>query len=239
MANQDIQMRYRRSVIGPFWISIALAVLIFSIGLLYSQVQHQPFKEFLTFFGCGLLAWTFLMQMISEGCTLVVDSESYLRSVNLPLPVLAARMVFRNFIILLHNAVVIGLMLAIFGQSPGPTAWLAPLALLLYIPIGWFFAIAFGPICARFRDLPQVISSGMQVLFFLTPIFWVPGGSMDRHAVLTVNPFYHLISIVREPLLGRMPTELNWIVSFGVLGTLGVLALLTTAFARKRVFLWL
>lgn len=232
-------MRYRRSVIGPFWISIALAVLIFSIGLLYSQVQHQPFKEFLTFFGCGMLAWTFLTQMIAEGSQVVIESEGLLRSVPLPVPLLAARMVYRNVIILLHNALVIGLMLAILGSAPGPTAWITPLALLLYVPIGWFFAIAFGPICARFRDLPQVISSGMQVLFFLTPIFWVPGGSMDRHAVLTVNPFYHLISIVREPLLGRMPTELNWIVSFSVLGTLAVLALLTTAIARKRVFLWL
>lgn len=239
MANQDIQLRYRRSVLGPFWISIALATLVFSIGLLYSQVQHQPFEEFLTFFGCGMVAWTFLLGMISDGCSVIIDSEAHLRNLRLPTPLLAARVVYRNTIVLLHNLLVIGIMLAIFGRAPDWTGLLAIPGLLLYIPIGLFFAIAIGPICARFRDLPQVISSVMQVAFFMTPIFWIPGSNLDRHVAVMGNPFYHLIEIVRRPLMGDPATAMNWYVSLIALGTVLLLAMISLAVTRKRIFLWL
>lgn len=239
MANQDIAMRYRRSVIGPFWISIAMAVMVFSIGLLFSEVQNQPFKEFLTYFGCSIVAWTFLTSMVNESTGLIQESEGQLRNVALPIPMLAAKMVYRNLVIFLHNALVIGIMLVLFGTPFTAYAGLALFALLVYVPLGWSIGIALGPICARFRDLAQVIASIMQVMFFMTPIFWMPGSNMDRHIVLDANPFYHLIEIFRRPLLGGELPLANWIVSFLVLGSMSLLALVSLAITRKRVFMWL
>jgi ABC-type polysaccharide/polyol phosphate export permease len=239
MANQDITMRYRRSVIGPFWISIAMAVTILAIGLLFSEVQNQPFKEYLSFFGCGLLAWTLLLSFITEGAGIVPESEGHLRNIALPIPVLSAKVVYRNLIIFGHNALVVGLMLALLGQPIEPVALVSLLALMVYISLGLFIGIALAPICARFRDLPQVIGSAMQVMFFLTPIFWIPGANMDRHVVLEANPFYHLLEIFRRPLLGSLPTELNWIVSLSALALSAIAAVIVLGTTRKRIYLWL
>lgn len=239
MANQDIAMRYRRSIIGPFWISIAMAVTVFSIGLLFSQVQKQPFEEFLTFFGCSMLAWTLILAFFTEGSGIVPESEGHLRNVKLPIPMLSAKMVYRNLIIFGHNALVVGLMLALFGVAIKPIAVISLLALLVYIPLGLFIGIALAPICARFRDLAQVIGSIMQVMFFLTPIFWIPGTNMDRNIVLDANPFYHLLEIFRRPLLGSLPTDLNWIVSLGCLAGAAISAVIVLATTRKRIYLWL
>jgi lipopolysaccharide transport system permease protein len=239
MASQDIEMRYRRSILGPFWISIAMAVLVFSIGLLYAEVQNLPFKEFLTFFGCGLLAWTFMSSMMTEGCQLLIESEAHLRNVPLPSTVLAARVVMRNAIILLHNLAVVGLMLIWFGNMPGPTALLALPGYMLYALYGWLFAVTFGPLCARFRDLTQIVGSILQVMFFLTPIFWMPGTNMDRHVAVEGNPFYHLVEITRRPLLGEPATATNWLVALGVTAMIAMCAMLVLQTTRKRVFLWL
>jgi ABC-type polysaccharide/polyol phosphate export permease len=239
MANQDIAMRYRRSIIGPFWISIAMAVMVFSIGLLYSEVQNQPFKEFLTFFGCSLLAWTLLVAFITEGTGIVQESEWHLRNIALPIPMLAAKVVYRNLVIFAHNALVVGLMLWIFGAPLSLFALTSVLALFVYVPMGLFIGIALAPICARFRDLAQVISSIMQVLFFLTPIIWIPGTSMDRHIVIDANPFFHLLEIFRRPLLGGEPSAMNWAVSLACLGVSAILAIVTLALTRKRIFLWI
>lgn len=239
MANQDIAMRYRRSIIGPFWISIAMAVMVFSIGLLFSEVQNQPFKPFLSYFGCSILVWTLLISLVNESSTLIPESEGQLRNIALPIPMLAAKVVYRNLVIFAHNALVVGLMLWFFGTPFTPGAALSVLALLVYVPLGLFLGVAIGPICARFRDLSQVIASFMQVMFFMTPIFWIPGSNMDRHIVLEANPFFHLLEIFRQPLLGGSASAQNWIVSLACLGVVAVLAVISLAATRKRVFMWL
>jgi len=239
MAGQDIKLRYRRSLLGPFWISIAMATTIGAITLLYSEVMNIPFGEFSVWFGAGLLGWVFISSMVSEGCSVVVDNEGSLRGVSLPIPLLAARMVHRNLIIFGHNALVVVALLLIIQGPLSPLALLAPLALLVYLPFGLFSAILLGPVCARFRDLAQVVGSVLQVLFFLTPIFWVPGGQLSRPIIVDANPFYHLLQLLRAPLLGEWPTMLNWQVSIGLTVLLGIGALISLGLTRRNVYLWL
>jgi ABC-type polysaccharide/polyol phosphate export permease len=239
MANQDIMMRYRRSVLGPFWISIATAVLVLGIGTLYAGIQNQDPQEFLTYFGWGQIAWLLLSSMIIDSTQAVLESEGHMRSVSVPLPMLCARIVQRNFVIYMHNAVVIGIMVAIFHKFPSPIGLLALPGLLLYCVLGFMAGLLLGPICARFRDLTQVIVSVVQMVFFLTPIFWVAGAPGSRPIVVDLNPFYHLLEIVRRPLLGDFPTTTNWAVSLGVLLLVTILGFATFGATRRKIFLWL
>lgn len=239
MGNTDISMRYRRSVIGPFWISIAMAAMVLAIGTLFSQVMNQPYQEFLTYFGCGILAWTLLASMIIESCNIVTEAEGHLRSVHIPVPVLGARMVYRNFIIFFHNALVVLVMLALLGHQFSLQNLMALAGLAAYAVLGLMVAIALGPICARYRDLSPLIANVMQIMFFLTPIFWVPGSSLSRPIVVEANPFYHLVQVVRAPLLGETPDPLSWIVVGAAIAIATLAALLSHGLSRRRVFLWL
>jgi homopolymeric O-antigen transport system permease protein len=147
--------------------------------------------------------------------------------------------VYRNFLIFLHNALVIVPMVSLLGAPLTWTALLAIPAVLLYLPFGLFAGLALGPICARFRDLPQLIVSAMQIVFFLTPIFWSPKALTSRHIVVAANPFYHLVEIMRAPLTGHLPTLQNWAVSLATLAVLGVFAWISLAASRRQVYLWL
>jgi ABC-type polysaccharide/polyol phosphate export permease len=239
MAKTDIAMRYRRSLLGPFWISIAMAAMVLAIGTLFSQVMQKPYQEFLTYFGCGILAWTLLSTMITESCIIVTEAEGHLRSIRIPIPVLAARMVMRNFIIFGHNALVVLTMLVLLGHHFAWANILAIPGLMAYAVIGLCAGIALGPICARFRDLSPLVANVIQILFFLTPIFWVPGSSLSRPVVIHGNPFYHLVEVVRRPLLGEAPDMLSWLaVGLIVLVSIAAAAL-SLAYTRRRVFLWL
>ncbi|MBY0565490.1 MAG: ABC transporter permease [Hyphomonadaceae bacterium] len=239
MANQDISMRYRRSFLGPFWLSIALGSLVLGIGLLFAEVQRQPFRDFLTFFGCGMLAWTYLQTVTSEACSCVIDNEDNLRNLPLPVPLLSARVAYRNLVMFAHNAVIIGVMIALLGKPLTLLSLWSLVGLALYLPFALFLGAVLGPICARFRDVPQVIATIMQLMFFLTPILWVPHEAMSRPIIYEANPFYHLLEVVRAPMLGQMPTDMNWIVSVSTVAILGVLAVIVTALTRKQIFLWL
>lgn len=239
LAGQDIQMRYMRSVIGPFWITLAMAALIFGMALLYGGLFNQNFSEYLFYLSCGFLTWFFLQAMVIDASGLVMEAENHLRAIRIPVPVFAARMVARNLIIFLHNAVVVAGVMIYYQFPVNQQTALAIPGLLVLIGIGYFWAITIAPICARFRDIPQVIASVLQIAFFLTPIFWRADQGGVRGEFVMFNPLYHLIELVRAPLHGVAPTELNWIVALSVLGGLVVTALITQATTRRQLFLWL
>ncbi len=238
MAETDIALRYRRSLLGPFWISLAMAAMILAIGGLYSDVMNQPSEAYIAYLGTGLLVWTFLATMINESCGIAIEATHHLRSVNVPLPVLSARMVYRNLIIFVHNAIVVLVALFLFGHGLTPAAWLAAPGVAAIVFCGWFVGVALAPVCLRFRDLASLISSVTQIAFFVTPIFWMPDG-MSRRIVVDFNPLYHLIEVVRQPLLGNPASESNWIVVAALLGMSGAAALVSLALCRRKVFLWL
>lgn len=239
MANQDIGLRYRRSLLGPFWISIAMAMLVLGLGLLYSQIFHQPFKEYISFIAAGLVAWYFLSGMLLESCTVVTEADGHLRALPLPLPLFAARMVYRNLIIFGHNLVVVVIMLLIFQRSLSPMALLMAPGVVVFSVFGFSLSLILGPLSARFRDIPQVVSSLVQLAFFLTPIFWRANQLRPNNPAVHFNPFFHFVELVREPLLGRAPTITNWTFAISVtLASLGV-AVVIQAYTRRKLFLWL
>jgi ABC-2 type transport system permease protein/lipopolysaccharide transport system permease protein len=104
---------------------------------------------------------------------------------------------------------------------------------------GYFTTLVFGPICARFRDIPLVVQSLMQVIFFMTPIFWMPSAVSHRPMFIQGNPFYHFIQLIRAPLLGEPATPLNWQVALWCCGGAAFLSLIVVAMTRKRLTLWL
>lgn len=239
MANQDISLRYKRSVLGPFWISIAMGVTALGVGFLYAEVFQRPMSEYIPYLAVGFMTWNYLAGMIKDGDSIVIESAGHLRSVRIPVPVLAARMVFRNFIILLHNVLVVLLIAVLFGRTLNLWSLMAIPGIFTVGLVGYFCAIILGPIGARYRDVPQTTASTLQLAFLLTPIFWQPHQVMDRSYIVDFNPFYHLVEIIREPMLGGQASAMNWIVSGGVLLALAIGAAASLPKTRGRVSLWI
>ncbi len=64
----DVRQRYRRSTLGPFWITISLAVMVFALGLLYGQIFGQDLREYLPFIAVGFVIWNLISTLILKGC---------------------------------------------------------------------------------------------------------------------------------------------------------------------------
>jgi lipopolysaccharide transport system permease protein len=239
MAGQDIKLRYRRSLIGPFWISAAMAAQVIGLGLLFSSIFMQPVGPFLVYMGAGLLMWGLISTLMLEGCTALVDSEGHLRALPVPTSVLAARLVHRAVIIFLHNAVVIGVLMVFMGLRIEPTMVAAIPGLLLVVAFGYFWTVTMAPLCLRFRDITQVLSSVISIAFFVTPIIWQTSQGRVDAWVIQGNPLYHLVEVVRSPLLGEWPTMLNWAVSGGTVALFAITSLIALSVSRGRVYLWL
>jgi ABC-type polysaccharide/polyol phosphate export permease len=239
MGFQDIQMRYRRSLIGPFWISLSLASMMLALTLVYSQIFHQPLRDYLTYLAPGLLAWTFIQQLVQESCGVITENEGHLKNVPVPITSLAARMVWRNLVVFGHNLITVVILLVIFRVPPGPSALFAIFGVAVYALLGVGLGIVLGPISARYRDLPQVVQNVMQAFFFVTPIFWMPNASIGRTGIIDANPFYHLVELVRAPMLGHPLEPLTYAVVAACLAVVWLLALTTISYSKNRLYFWL
>ncbi|WP_259740509.1 ABC transporter permease [Pseudomonas moraviensis] len=238
---QDVRQRYRRSALGPFWLTISMGVMIGTIGVVFGQIFNSPIHEFLPFLAIGMILWSFMSTVITEGCTGFIAAEGIIKQLPIPLFTHILRMIWRNILILGHNIVIFPLVLLAVGK---PITWLAFISIpgffLALLNLTWI-ALLLGVLCARYRDLPQIVGSLLQVVFYLTPIMWMPNLLPQRAGLylLDLNPVYHIMSVVRSPLIGQLPTATNWWVSVGMAVVGWVVALAIYGRYKRRIAYWL
>jgi ABC-2 type transport system permease protein/lipopolysaccharide transport system permease protein len=234
----DILQRYRRSLLGPLWLTASMAIMVVALGVLYAKLFKTPVENLLPFLCVGLLVWTLIASFLTEAGTLFTSSESYIKQVRLPYSVYAYRSCWSKFIIFAHNAIIYFGVMVYFDIWPGVVAVLAIPGLILVLLNGAIISLCIGMVSARFRDIPQLIASFVQIAFFVTPIFWTPSLLQGRTFILDLNPFYHLVEIVRAPLLGLVPSGTSYL---AVLLITLVNAAVTGAFFarfRSRISYW-
>jgi lipopolysaccharide transport system permease protein len=235
----DIKLRYRGSVLGPFWLTLSTAIMVLSMGVLYAELFHMDLSQYLPFLALSLVLWNALSGMVTEAGVCFTTAEGTIRSMRMPFTVHAARAVIRNILVLAHNALVFVGVFAWFNVWPHP-AMLGPVAfgLLLWILDSFAICVLLGAFCARFRDIPPIIASLMQIAFFLTPIIWKPELIGARAVYLVANPFYPLLAVMRDPLLNANPGHLIWATAVGWSVLLWIGAWLLFVRVRGRLAFW-
>lgn len=238
---QDIRQRYRRSKLGPFWLTISMGVMIGMIGVVFGQVLSTPMDEYLPFLATGMILWTCFSTAVMEGSTAFIDSQGMIRQLNLPLSLYPIRVLWRNIVICGHNVLILPLVFLVVGHDiTWNIFWLMPGFIIFVWNILWI-SLLLGTFCTRFRDMPPIVGSLLQVFFYITPIIWMPNSLNPRSANMLVdpNPVYHILQVVRAPILGICPSSLNWSISI-VVGLFG--SLITLWFFgkyKKRIAYWL
>jgi lipopolysaccharide transport system permease protein len=201
LARLDIRNRYRGSVLGPFWLSLSTAIMVVALGLLYSTLFTLPLDEYLPYLAVSLIVWNLVSQVVTEGCASLTSAEGVIRQLTLPYTVHALRCVFRNAAAAAHSLPLILVVFLFFGHVPGPEALLALPGLLLLGVNAFALSLILGMVCARFRDIPPIISNVLQLAFFMSPVLWKPELLGEQQAWLPLNPFYTLLEVVRGPLV--------------------------------------
>ncbi len=210
---QDIRQAYRRSAVGPFWLTIGMAVQIVTMGLVFGLIFKTELTEYLPFLATSIIFWGLISTAINDGCMTFISSEAMIKQLNLPHYQYVLRTVWRNLVSAGHNLVILPLVLLFFWRFPGWTlVGLIPGLVILVLNIGWVVWLL-GMMSARFRDMPPIVASVMTIAFYVTPVMWYPKlieNNSLAHLLLGLNPIYHWLQIVRLPIMGQWPTLENW-----------------------------
>jgi len=228
----DTVCQYRRSRIGPFWETINVVVMIGGLTLVSSAVFGGNVIGHMGYIGGGIIAWSAISAMITEGPGTFVRYGSLITSTNIDVEVYVGRTVFKALITFAHHLIiyVIGVVFLIV-----PLGWISLLAIpgiVLVFFNGFWVVTVLAFVCARFRDVELIVRNLLQLAFFITPVFWdFQQVADDRRFIVDFNALFHFIEIIRAPLLGHVPSARNYFVVASVTVVGSALALLV----RRRM----
>jgi ABC-type polysaccharide/polyol phosphate export permease len=237
----EVKRRYRRTVIGPFWSTISLGIYLAALGVVGAGLWKQNIAEYVPFLAAGMIVWIMFSTILTEAGTLFLSAAHLFKELRFEYSILVYAAVWRNLIVFLHNLIAFVVVIAILAPQriTFDTLLLFPGLAILLVNAVWV-TLFFGMLCLRYRDVQQFIMSIIQVLLFVTPIFWPPealGGS-GRLVFINLNPIFHLIELVRRPLLGEAPSLLSY--GYSLLVTALGLAFTFAVFSRfrRRIAFW-
>ncbi|MFL6803752.1 MAG: ABC transporter permease [Xanthobacteraceae bacterium] len=236
---QEVKRRYRRTVFGPFWATFSIGMFIGGMSLIWAPLFKTDVSSYLPFLSAGLVTWAFATALITEGCTTYTAGAGIITQLNFPYTVLNFMVVWRNIIVFFHNVlIVIVVILVLRVRISWETLLLIPGILIVAVNGAWM-TLLFGIIGTRFRDIPPLIGNLIQILVFITPIFWLPNQLGESHKVVMFNYMHHLVEVMRAPMLGTAPAKLSYAVT--IIGAMLGWLLAYEAYARfrRRIPYWL
>lgn len=237
----DIKRRYRRTVLGPVWGVVNLALFTAALGVIGVGLWDQTAATYLPYLTSGLVVWMLISTVTTEACAVFVNGANFVRQIKFNYSILVYALLWRNLIGFLHNLVVYIVVALVFAPHVlGPTALLALPGLALVLLNGAWIALLLGLCCLRFRDIQQLVGTLMQIAIFITPIFWPPDvlKGTSRAIFVAFNPLYHLIEVVRAPLIGQLPPASSYAAALLVTLMGWTAAYLAFARFRKRIPYW-
>jgi ABC-type polysaccharide/polyol phosphate export permease len=235
----DIRQRYRRSILGPFWITVSMAIFITLLGVIYSRIFKMDVKVFLPYVAMGIISWGLVSATILESCSVFSEGASVIKQIKLPYSIYPLRMMWRSLIVFFHTVILIVPIAIFFHINLGLNTLLVIPGVLLVVVNQTWVAIVVGIVSTRYRDLNPLIGTAVQVSMFCTPIMWPVDALGNARIIAEVNPFYHLVQLIRAPLLGNVPEALSYEVVLGVCAVGYVVAAAILSRALRRLVYWL
>jgi ABC-2 type transport system permease protein len=234
LAVEAVKNQYRRTVIGPWWLTLQTSAYVVGLAVLFGAIFHQPLDDFVPYVAAGFIGYTLLAGLTGKGAEVFVNNAGTLLSTRQPLSMLVFQTVCVELLQFGHNLIIVAVFVALGLVPVSPLLLLVIPAVLAFSLNGIAIGLWLGPTVARFRDVGPFVASVLQVMMFFTPVFWrVDDISEGSRALLVLwNPFTYLLALFRDPLLGEAPSLLVW---FGVLVVTGLNVLLAAwVFTRSR-----
>lgn len=240
MGWQEVRRRYRRTVFGPFWATLSIGIFISGMVFIWAPLFKTDVRAYLPYLAAGLVSWSYLTSLMTEGCTTYIAGASVITQLNFPYMVLNLAVVWRNIIVFFHNLLIVAVVVLVLSEHISWADLLLLPGLLIVSINGAWITVLLGIVGTRYRDILPLVTNIITILVFVTPIFWLPAQLGEGpHLVIELNYVYHLIEVMRAPMLGTVPSITSYEVTIigAIVGWLVTLDIY--ARYRRHIAYWL
>lgn len=237
---RDASLPYRRALIGPYWITLHVAIWSFGIGYMLKGQLGAGYPNYLVYVTAGVALFTVLTTFFSEGSQALTRQANLIINIPNPISIHILRLATKAVIELGFSLPVIVLAILLTGMPLHLTTLLALPGMALLLLFGFGCSLFLSCAAIRVPDLPFLVRAIMRFMLFFTPVFWIPDRSSQLRTLLVdLNPFYHFLTIVRDPLLGTIPSARHYLVALAFAAIAAFTGFMVFSLMRRRVTIWL
>jgi lipopolysaccharide transport system permease protein len=243
LAMSDLRSRWRRSYFGILWSMLQPLGMTLLLALVFSKIFKSDITTYAPYILSGMIVWDFIIASAVGGSLAFVQSDAYIKQCKHPLAIYTLRIILSNLFILLLASIVLVIWIAV--AIPEKLSWYSLSAFAIFpllVLITWPLSTILSYLGARFRDIPHMLSLIFQALWFVSPVYFEAKTfkNSDLHGLVDYNPIYHLLEIIRAPLLkSNLPTLENYMYVLGSALILILLAILIGYRQEKQVIFYL
>ena len=198
----EVKIKYARSILGPFWITLSMIIFISGLSFVFVSLFGVSVNKTMPWIALGIVIWNYISSYIDDSSTLFIHTRLTNMRIT-PLKLIVINM-FKHLIIFAHNSLVIVAIILIFNLKITYTYFYLIFAFIIIIANSISFGILIGFLCCRYRDFILIIRNLIYLMFLMTPIFWMPDLLKGNRMILAdINIVYQVIQSVRDPLLGN------------------------------------
>ncbi len=239
MGRNDIHYKYKRTLLGPFWVTLTNGAYIAMLALVFGALFKVSDPIYVSWVAIGVIFWNFIGATIRESSAVFYEKKGFLlQTGEFNAAQLLYWVLWRNIITLAHQLPIILITLIGFHNLPySMSALMVVPGFVLICATMLPYAMILALLTARLRDLEPLINTALMALFFVTPIMWQVEQLGERAWLAQLNPATHLIALVRDPLLG-LPIDVSTYQISLLLAALGwtLAAIFYGKFGRRLVF---
>jgi ABC-type polysaccharide/polyol phosphate export permease len=239
LAWEQTVARFRRTIFGPFWLTANLLAISFALSVVFGGLMGQDYRKNFALIISGVLSWNLIGIVMAEAAGVFISAGGWMQTMKLPLSFHIFLMMARAVINYFAQLIALWIVLIVLRLGSIPT-WHLLIGLPIVLIDMSLLSLIIAMPSTRFRDINQTVGFAVQILFFLTPVFWVPSQMHGKKRLLfDMNPFGHLLELIRQPVIGYAPSLLHFEVGIGMMVVLFAVAVAMLALFRKRVVFWL
>jgi lipopolysaccharide transport system permease protein len=231
----SVKARYRKTFAGFIWVLLN-PVLQFGVqSLVFKQFLKLDTPNYYLFLLGGLLPWIFITSTLGMGTPVFVTNSHLLRSFKINPMIILCSQILDNFLNFLASVFLILTPIYFFSDQPLVNLLGIPLAIIPLLITTASITGILSTLNVFYRDINFVIGFIMNLLFFLTPVFY-PREYVPDHFrwIIDVNPFVYIIEPFRWLFLSPSWDEfMMWLLK-GLAVSLGFLLLSILIWKRKR-----
>jgi len=207
---RDFVAVYKQTILGPFWFFVQPILTTVTFTIVFGNIAKIPTDGIppLLFYMTGIVCWSYFSDCLSR------TSSTFITNANIFGKVYFPRLVspLSNVISLLMKFGIQMLLLVCFliyfkinGSNVNPNAYilLTPLLIVLMAGLGLGFGIIVSSLTTKYRDLTFLVSFGVQLLMYATPVIYPLSALPDKYKwIVIANPMTAIIDTFRFAFLG-------------------------------------
>jgi lipopolysaccharide transport system permease protein len=209
LVDREMKLLYKRSALGIAWTLINPLLQLAVFSFVFRTVIPVNIPQFTSFAFSGLLIWNWSQTALFQATGLITSNLALIRQPNFPTAILPVVTTTTGLIHFLLALPVLIIFLAMDGVQPNPVLLYLPLLIVIQFVLTVSLAYPLAAINVTFRDTQHTLGVVLQMLFYLTPIFYDLSSVPKQYQPLyQLNPMVPLIEAYRAILLKGM--QPNW-----------------------------